>query len=71
MGSVEQTIHLSGKPGTPALLLRENRLTWTVQSILPITEYSINYRLENENVEPERKFFRSSKGKNFTQIIIF
>ncbi|KAI1718197.1 immunoglobulin domain-containing protein [Ditylenchus destructor] len=38
-----------GRPGPPALLLRGNTLSWTVQSVAPVSEYKVHYRLPEED----------------------
>lgn len=61
LGTVERTIHLSGRPGPPALLLRGNTLSWTVQSVEPISEYKVHYRLPEEDTWKNHKIFKSEK----------
>jgi hypothetical protein len=62
LGTVQATIHLSGRPGPPVLLLREsNTLSWTVESAEPITEYQVLYRLTSADTWSGKQIYRSTK----------
>uniref|UniRef100_A0A915EIL9 Ig-like domain-containing protein n=1 Tax=Ditylenchus dipsaci TaxID=166011 RepID=A0A915EIL9_9BILA len=62
LGNIEKTVHLSGKPGPPALLVRDNQLSWTVQSVEPISEYKLHYRLAQEDTWKNHKIFKSDRS---------
>ena len=59
--NVRDTLYL-GRPGPPALLLRDNELSWTVESVEPILEYDVHYRLAREDTWTGHKVLKSAKG---------
>jgi len=63
LGSAEQTIHLSGRPGPPMLVVRGSRLSWTVESMSPVSEYKVLYREPHEDTWAHNKVLKSSRGE--------
>ncbi|MFH4982101.1 hypothetical protein AB6A40_008810 [Gnathostoma spinigerum] len=63
LGKKEITIHVSGRPGPPILNLSGTVLSWRVQSIDPIVEYQIMYRLANDDTWQQSKSIRASKDE--------
>ncbi|VDK41722.1 unnamed protein product [Anisakis simplex] len=61
LGTVEKTIHISGRPGPPTLSVSGNQLSWTVQSVDPIIEYQILYRFSHEDTWQQFKSIRAEK----------
>uniref|UniRef100_A0A7E4UQS7 Neurotrimin n=1 Tax=Panagrellus redivivus TaxID=6233 RepID=A0A7E4UQS7_PANRE len=63
LGGAETSIHLSGRPGPASLFSANNgELSWSVESVHPITQYKILYRRAGEDVWKSNKIIRSTKG---------
>uniref|UniRef100_A0A9J2P3B1 Uncharacterized protein n=1 Tax=Ascaris lumbricoides TaxID=6252 RepID=A0A9J2P3B1_ASCLU len=61
LGTVEKTIHVSGRPGPPTLSISGTKLSWTVQSVDPIIEYQILYRFSHDDTWQQSKSVRANK----------
>ncbi|VDN57464.1 unnamed protein product, partial [Dracunculus medinensis] len=61
LGTAEKTIHVSGRPGPPSLNVTGTTVYWTVQSIDPVLEYKIFYRLPHDDTWQFFKYKRAEK----------
>lgn len=63
-GTVERTIHLSGRPGPPQITIdNDNNLLWIVESAKPIIEYKVHFRLASDDIWKDFKII-SSKNED-------
>ncbi|KAK5984815.1 MAM domain-containing glycosylphosphatidylinositol anchor protein 1 [Trichostrongylus colubriformis] len=64
LGMVFAVIHVSGRPGPPAVQLDGSELSWTVRAYEPVIEYRIYYRHEKADDWNKYESIRASKNDN-------